>query len=60
MTEKRLREFGLLVLEKRSLRNDLIVAFQHLKGSHKKDGERLFKRAGSDRKRGNGFTLKKR
>lgn len=56
MTEKRLRELGLLILEKKRLRNDLIMAFQHLKRAHKKDGERLFPRAWSDGTRGNGFT----
>jgi len=34
------------------------VAFQYLKGAFKKDGDRLFSGACSDRTRGNGFKLK--
>ncbi|KAK4832268.1 hypothetical protein QYF61_021667 [Mycteria americana] len=58
--EERLRNLGLFSLEKRRLWRHLVVAFQYLKGAHKKDGDRLFNRACSDRTRGNGFKLKER
>lgn len=36
----------------------VIVVFQDLKGSYKKDGNRLFSRACCHRTRGDGFELK--
>ncbi|KFQ79664.1 hypothetical protein N337_13686, partial [Phoenicopterus ruber ruber] len=56
--EDRLRELGLFSLEKRRLREDLLAAFQYLKGASKKTGEGLLTRAWRNRSRGNGFKLK--
>ncbi|GAB0189051.1 hypothetical protein GRJ2_001370400 [Grus japonensis] len=56
--EDRLRELGLFSLEKRRLWGDLIVAFQYSNVAYKKDEDKLFSRACSDRTRDNGFKLK--
>ena len=57
--EDRLRESGLISLQKRSLQRELIAAsFQYIKGAYKKDGERLFTRTCSNGTRGDGFKLK--
>ncbi|KAK4816771.1 hypothetical protein QYF61_022769, partial [Mycteria americana] len=56
--EERLRELWLFSLEKRRLWGHLIVAFQYIKEVYKKDGERLFTGACSDRTRSNGFKVK--
>ena len=55
--DDRLRELGLFSLEKRRHQEDLIVAFQDLKGAYSKAGEGLFIRGHSDRMRGNRFKL---
>ena len=47
-------------LEKRRLWGDLIVAFQHLKGTYKWEGSQLFKRVDNSGTRGNGFKLEGR
>ncbi|KAJ7411987.1 hypothetical protein WISP_99865 [Willisornis vidua] len=56
--EEKLRELGLFTLEKKGIWDDLISTFHYPKGVAKKDGERQFTRACSDRTRGNGFKLK--
>jgi len=55
--EASLRELRLFRLEKRRLWEDLIAAFQYLKGAYKTAGERLFTRPCRGRTRRNGFKL---
>jgi len=52
----RLRELELFSVEKRKLREDLIAAFQYLKGAYTKPGEGLTQ-ACSHTTRDNGFKL---
>ena len=54
----RLRELGLFSLERRRFREDLIAAFQYLKGTYRKGGDGLFIRQRSDGTRGNSFKMK--
>lgn len=55
--EERLTELELFSLEKKSSRETL---FQYLKGTYKNNGERLFTKACTDRRRNNGFKLEER
>ncbi|TRZ24149.1 hypothetical protein HGM15179_002955 [Zosterops borbonicus] len=52
---ERLRDLDLFNQTKRRLQDNLIVAFQYLKGGYEKDGEGLSTKACRDRTRGKGF-----
>jgi len=56
--KERLRGLGLFTLQKRRLWGVLIATLQYLEVPSKKNGEKLFSRASSNRTRGNGFKLK--
>ena len=54
----RLKELRLFRLEKRRFQGDPIAAFQYLKGSYRKKGDRHFGMVCDDRTKENGFKFK--
>ncbi|PKU41214.1 hypothetical protein llap_8483 [Limosa lapponica baueri] len=56
--EDKVRELALFSLEKRRLWGDLIAAFWYIKGTYRKDRDKLFSKVCCDRTRGNGCKVK--
>jgi len=54
----RLKDLGLLRLEKGRLWEDLRLDFQYLKAGYKKEEDRIIRRVSDGKTRGNGFKLK--